>query len=222
MLARAFCWAQRQGSTSGGWLAQEWAALCVISVGPECHGGMGAWRQLSASLQQQVEEAGRQQQRRHACGERTALYSQGSSMYVAEAGAVLQRQAQRSCGATAAGGGRPGAGGGCRAGGRCSCDGRQQPQPAGRWLLDASRRRLRGAVWTSRRCLARLCCQCCQTFSLTTLRSPCRSPAPAGKDVVIVGVRRILPPAKHSRMVQRPRTRTLTSVRSLGLLMRGC
>ena len=35
---------------------------------------------------------------------------------------------------------------------------------------------------------------------------------PAGKDVVIVGVRRILPPAKHSRKAERPRTRTLTSV----------
>ncbi|KAI7845441.1 hypothetical protein COHA_000992 [Chlorella ohadii] len=34
----------------------------------------------------------------------------------------------------------------------------------------------------------------------------------SGKDVVIVGVRRILPPAKHSRKAERPRTRTLTSV----------
>jgi hypothetical protein len=48
---------------------------------------------------------------------------------------------------------------------------------------------------------------------------PARLPAPlllplaaAGKDVVVVGVRRIMPPAKHSRMVQRPRSRTLTSV----------
>ena len=34
----------------------------------------------------------------------------------------------------------------------------------------------------------------------------------SGKDVVIVGVRRILPPAKHSRKTARPRSRTLTSV----------
>lgn len=34
----------------------------------------------------------------------------------------------------------------------------------------------------------------------------------SGKDVVIVGVRRILPPPKHSRRVQRPRSRTLTAV----------
>ncbi|PRW20375.1 40S ribosomal S7 isoform A [Chlorella sorokiniana] len=34
----------------------------------------------------------------------------------------------------------------------------------------------------------------------------------SGKDVVIVGVRRILPPAKHSRKAERPRTRTLTAV----------
>lgn len=32
---------------------------------------------------------------------------------------------------------------------------------------------------------------------------------------MIVGVRRIMPPAKHSRKAQRPRTRTLTSVRRL-------
>lgn len=44
--------------------------------------------------------------------------------------------------------------------------------------------------------------------------SPCCPPPapPAGKDVVIVGVRRIMPPAKHSRKAQRPRTRTLTAV----------
>eukprot|EP00887_Chlorella_sp_A99_P008219 scaffold12.g8219.t1 len=34
----------------------------------------------------------------------------------------------------------------------------------------------------------------------------------SGKDVVIVGVRRILAPAKHSRKTQRPRSRTLTAV----------
>lgn len=34
----------------------------------------------------------------------------------------------------------------------------------------------------------------------------------SGRDVVIVGVRRILPPPKKGRRVQRPRTRTLTSV----------
>jgi hypothetical protein len=38
----------------------------------------------------------------------------------------------------------------------------------------------------------------------------------AGKDVVIVGVRRIMPPAKHSRKAQRPRSRTLTAVRPRG------
>jgi small subunit ribosomal protein S7e len=34
----------------------------------------------------------------------------------------------------------------------------------------------------------------------------------SGRDVVIVGVRRILPPAKKGRRSARPRTRTLTSV----------
>jgi small subunit ribosomal protein S7e len=34
----------------------------------------------------------------------------------------------------------------------------------------------------------------------------------SGKDVVIVGVRRILPPPKKGRRVQRPRSRTLTAV----------
>lgn len=34
----------------------------------------------------------------------------------------------------------------------------------------------------------------------------------SGKDVVIVGVRRILPPAKHSQRSSRPRSRTLTAV----------
>jgi len=49
--------------------------------------------------------------------------------------------------------------------------------------------------------------------------SPCFLPSffiSAGKDVVIVGVRRILPPAKHSRKAERPRTRTLTSVSAAG------
>ena len=48
-----------------------------------------------------------------------------------------------------------------------------------------------------------------------TTASPSPLPLAAGKDVVIVGVRRIMPPAKHSRRVQRPRTRTLTAVRAL-------
>ncbi|KDD75283.1 ribosomal protein S7e [Helicosporidium sp. ATCC 50920] len=34
----------------------------------------------------------------------------------------------------------------------------------------------------------------------------------SGRDVVIVGVRRILPPAKHARLSTRPRTRTRTAV----------
>lgn len=34
----------------------------------------------------------------------------------------------------------------------------------------------------------------------------------SGRDVVIVGVRRILPPPKKGRKMQRPRTRTLTAV----------
>lgn len=46
---------------------------------------------------------------------------------------------------------------------------------------------------------------------LSALRPP-RCACCAGKDVVIVAVRRILPPPKHSRMVARPRSRTLTCV----------
>lgn len=34
----------------------------------------------------------------------------------------------------------------------------------------------------------------------------------SGRDVVLVGVRRILPPARHAQKVERPRSRTLTAV----------
>lgn len=54
----------------------------------------------------------------------------------------------------------------------------------------------------------------CHPFPTPPL--PAHTATPAGKDVVIVGVRRILPPAKHSRRVERPRTRTLTSVHEVG------
>ena len=70
-------------------------------------------------------------------------------------------------------------------------------------------------------CLPCCCCICVllsfepRTACLTKLCT-CSCGLSAGKDVVIVGVRRILPPAKHSRKAERPRTRTLTSVSAAG------